>query len=107
MPKLRKGQVAFPPPRMNTCHDIRKWTACSVCGAIGHRDNMVQSSPDVFWHGRCFVKRFGIERLLEMPRKETTKLSLGDLGLDLMRALVSGISAQTENAKATDGTEGR
>jgi len=53
---------------------------------------MVASSKDVFWHGRCFVKKFGLELLIEMPRSETIKLTLGDLGLRLMAALLDRMS---------------
>ncbi len=90
MPRLAKGQVAFgkEPLPLKTCHDIRLWTACSHCHVLGTKNEMVQSSDKNFWHGRCFARKFGTDRLVEMPGKETAKLSLGDLGVDLMRRIL-------------------
>lgn len=90
MPRLEKGQVKFGDGDLplRTCHDIRRWTGCARCGVLGSKDSMIQTSNQ-FWHGRCFVKQFGMERLREMPATETNKLTLGDLGVRLMRALTT------------------
>jgi hypothetical protein len=92
MPRLQKGQRPFDktPLPMRTCHDIRLWTACSHCAALGSKSDMLKTAKNQFWHGRCFAKRFGVERLLGLPREETGKLRLDDLGVALMRALIGG-----------------
>jgi hypothetical protein len=92
-PRLEKGQVRFEdmPLPLRTCHDIRKWRGCVLCKKLGDKNQMLQSSKETFWHGRCFAKQFGTDRLLELPREQLEKLSLGDLGLRLMRAVVDGL----------------
>ncbi len=92
---LAKGQVPFGEMTlpMRTCHDIRLWRGCPGCMNLGSKNNMVRLSNDQFWHGRCFAEKFGVDRLLQMPREETVKLTLGDLGVDLMGRLLDKIDA--------------
>jgi hypothetical protein len=86
---LAYGQTLFPPPPMRTCHDIRKWRHCAECSHIGGMDQMVKSrANDDWYHGRCFAKKFGVDALLALPMAQTEKLTLGDLGVDLMGQLL-------------------
>ncbi len=90
VPRLARGQTAFPPPPLRTCHDIRKWCYCVVCSNIGSTEDMVKPRKDDDWyHGRCFAKKFGVDALLALPMAQTEKLTLGDLGVDLMSQLVN------------------
>lgn len=91
MSRLKRGQVNFAKLLpLRTCHDIRSWRPCAYCLKPGSVATMIEASKDNFWHGRCFERKFGMERMLEMPRKELVKLSLGDLGVDLMKELLAG-----------------
>jgi len=79
------------------CHDIRHWTACKGCGGLGDQMAMLsyQGAP---FHGTCLVKLLDRRTLLKLPASELGKLTLGDTGTPLMRALL--------NRKATQGTCG-
>jgi hypothetical protein len=92
MPRFEKGQRPFDKMLpIKTCHDIRLWRRCEECHQLGGKNSMLSSGKDAFWHGRCFAKRFGTERMLEMPREQLATLMLGDLGVRLMRSVVNGI----------------
>lgn len=67
---LAQGQVQFREMiEIKTAHDMIRHGKVSV-------------------HGRCYVAEFGRQSLFDLPPSETDKLSLGDLGVDLMRALL-------------------
>lgn len=96
MPRFEKGQRPFDNLLpIKTCHDIRLWRACAECHELGSKNSMINSG-DGFWHGRCFAKRFGVERLLEMPREQLATLMLGDLGVRLMRSVLDGAEGVVE-----------
>jgi hypothetical protein len=92
--KLARGQTPFPPPPMKTCHDIRKWRYCKGCSHIAGQDQMVKDADGDHWHGRCFAKKFGVGTLLALPMAQTEKLTLGDLGVDLMGQLLDRAKPQ-------------
>jgi hypothetical protein len=52
-----------------------------------------------WYHGRCFVDAFGAVALARLPRETTDRLTLGDLGTRLMRALVG--ARERVKARAT------
>lgn len=82
MPRLMKGQVRFGRPEMKTCHDIRSWRACPECGDLGHKQNMIESGYGknaTYYHGRCFVYRFGMEQLVRLPQEKVAGITMGDL----------------------------
>lgn len=87
---LSKGQVPFEDLlTIRTAHDVRRLRACARCGEIGDSDLMAFGYPydNDYFHGRCFVAEHGFEALLQLPGV-ARKLTLGDLGLDLMRQLI-------------------
>lgn len=92
--RLARGQLPHEQLiTLRTAHDVRRLRTCPGCGGIGHSDAMVFAWPhgkdaDAYYHGRCFVAEFGFDALAGMP-EENKKLSLGDLGVDLMRRLVA------------------
>jgi hypothetical protein len=95
MPRLYKGQVSFDKLiSFDTCHDVRKLRGCEYCHKMGLSTNMVQPSKGVFYHGRCFERKFDVERLLELPRDQVSRLTLGDLGVTLARAVVDGLRSK-------------
>lgn len=87
--RLRKGQHRHETMlHLRTAHDVRKLRTCAYCGKLGSSDAMLDTSPQYWWHGRCFKKKFGLERLLEEGDERLSRLTLGDLGVELMRQIV-------------------
>lgn len=71
-------------PHLETAHDVRFITKCDACPDLGDGRRMILAR----YHGRCFIKRFGLEDFLDLPDEETSKVSLGDIGTKAMKALV-------------------
>ena len=92
--RLRKGQHKFEdmPPTLRTAHDVRKLRSCAYCGRLGSSETMLDTSAKQWWHGRCFVKKFGVELLMVQDVDAISRLTLGDLGVDLMKRIMDGIS---------------
>lgn len=70
-------------------HDVRTLRVCAVCSNLGNSHSMVDLDSE-WYHGRCFVKRHGGKALGALPKSKTDRLTLGDLGVRLMRALING-----------------
>lgn len=70
-----------------TAHDVRHLTTCCACGALADSRDLIEDAH-MFWHGRCYRERFGVDALLRLPSAQTDKLTLGDIGGDTMRALL-------------------
>lgn len=91
---MAKGQVPFSELlTIRTAHDVRKLTVCAHCGQIGNRDTMLLGHPyqpaTEYFHGRCFAEYHGVDALLDMvAHGRADQLTLGDLGADLMRAVL-------------------
>lgn len=87
--KLHRGQVPFSDLiTVKTAHDVRRLCACQHCGEIGDNAEMVFAWPyeTAYFHGRCFAKAHGVDALIDL---KPAGLTLGDLGLDLMRAVLA------------------
>lgn len=69
-------------------HDVRTLRVCAVCANLGNSTTMVDLY-DEWFHGRCFVKRFGGKALGALPKAKTDRLTIGDLGVRLMKALLN------------------
>lgn len=80
-----------------TVHDVRHLALCPVCGNIGLDWAMIRESWDSghWFHGRCFVERFGIDALLKRAGPDTGGLTLDDLGFDNMKRLVDHIASKS------------
>lgn len=80
---------ALPQPHIRTAHDVRHLAACTHCGDLG--DDRVMVAPLLsksLYHGRCYVARFGLTGLLNLPKVQANKLTLGDIGPKAARALL-------------------
>lgn len=85
--KLKAGQLPLADlPRVESAHDVRTLRGCKVCKGLGNTDSMIDLDAEWF-HGRCFVARFGGKALSALPKSKTNRLTLGDLGVRLMKAL--------------------
>lgn len=71
-------------PDLKTAHDVRHLDKCDVCSDLGDVRRMILAR----YHGRCYIRRFGLDDFLELPKEETDKVSLGDIGLNAMKALI-------------------
>ena len=86
--KLKYGQVPLDElPRVKKAHDVRTLRPCTGCNGIGNSDAMVEHGASWF-HGRCFVVAVGETALFALPKAQTDRLTLGDLGVDLMKRLI-------------------
>lgn len=70
-----------------TAHDVRHLMICSHCKSLGDRRSMVTLDGGQ-WHGGCYIDKFGKAELLKLPHKEIRKLTLGDIGPTMMRAIL-------------------
>lgn len=71
---------------LNRAHDVRRLTICA-CKGVGDRRRMI-FDPEGWFHGRCFIARFGLDALLKLPEETQRRLTLGDIGGPAMRALL-------------------
>lgn len=85
-----KEVARFDYATIDRAHDVRHLRPCYACGGIGDHRKMVSNTGNVY-HGRCFEARFGIDALLDLPQVETGKLTIGDIGVKSMKALVDRI----------------
>lgn len=84
----------LPDPALRTAHDVRHLVTCtnSRCNQLGDDRHMIcVRSMDVrnYYHGRCFVKVFGLGALLNTPREQLETLTLGDVGPAIARAILA------------------
>lgn len=78
----------LPAPTLRTAHDVRHLQGCTACRQVGDDRTMIDLDGEWF-HGRCFVESFGLKYLLALPKSKTDRLTLGDVGVRTMRALVN------------------
>lgn len=85
---LKAGQVPLDSLVMiEKAHDVRKLCVCGSCGGLGNTDSMIERDEE-WLHGRCFVSRYGKAELCHLPKKQTDRLTLGDLGVTIMKYLI-------------------
>ena len=76
------------PPELRTAHDVRRLACCEYCGGSGDTKNMIELQRRGWVHGRCYVAEYGIGNLLHQPMSVLEKLTLGDIGVDAMKAIL-------------------
>lgn len=76
-------------------HDVRRLRICPACQEMGdlrnmiaHTDQPIEFHTERYYHGGCFVSSFGEEALLTLPISETDRLTLRDIGAEMMRKLL-------------------
>lgn len=77
---------------LENCHAVRQLRVCAGCAAIGDGRHMIRQERGKacrHFHGRCFIKSHGMTLFLQLPRAETDKLALDDIGSDAMKALMN------------------
>jgi hypothetical protein len=88
-PPLRAGQVPLAElVRIERAHDVRTLRVCAACSGLGNAGTMLDVGKEWF-HGRCFLGRFGLAALLGLPPCKTARLMLGDVGEGTMRRLLT------------------
>ncbi len=87
--KLARGQVPLNELiRMQKAHDVRTLRVCGSCGGMGNCDRMIEHGKE-WLHGRCFVSRYGKAELCHLPKAQTDRMTLNDLGLATMKYLLA------------------
>ena len=79
-------------PELRTCHDVRRLAPCERCKGMGDKRHMVpvgSGRAREHLHGRCYVKSYGLEAMLMLPRDITDTLYLDDIGGKTMTALMN------------------
>lgn len=56
---------------------------------------MIELSSGEFFHGRCFIKDHGLDALLELPFEKVSRLTLGDVGSDVMIKILDKLERKT------------
>ena len=78
-------------PTLETCHDVRHLRACRGCSGLGDKRSMIQierGKSARHYHGRCYIASHGMTLFLRLPKEETEKLTLNDIGSKAMKALL-------------------
>ena len=92
----------LPAPNLQAAHDVRHLVVCAYarCRQLGDERHMVparamsfQSSSDgkAYYHGRCYVRAFSLKSLLACPKRVLARLTLGDVGVKTMKAIVAKV----------------
>jgi hypothetical protein len=77
---------------IDTAHSVRTLRTCDYCDGIGNNHSMLQveiAHEKVWMHGRCFIRSLGMLNFLKLPRRETRKMRLDDIGVRAMKTLVN------------------
>ena len=77
-------------------HDVRHLCICGLCGSIGDNRKMLSIDfprsdygiwKNVTVHGACAYAKLG-EDILTLPFEQRTKLTISDVGIEMMQRLV-------------------
>lgn len=77
---------------VRTAHDVRRIEPCTYCRGMGDKRRMIPpictNVEKGYAHGRCYAKKHGRKAFLDLPRDITDRLTWGDIGTLLMKALL-------------------
>jgi len=76
-------------PPLENAHDVRNLRICPICKQMGN----IRCMPDGK-HGRCIIKKEGIEGLLKLGKAEYGKAALADIGCKSAIALLNAWRAK-------------
>ena len=77
----------LPDPDIRRAHDIRHLVVCADCRFLADDRHCVTRAGKSY-HGRCFIRLFGLNALLMTPSRERGGLQLSDVGLRIARVLI-------------------
>ncbi len=81
--KKRPVEVTVGPMRhishMHKAHDIRRLTACDVCGDLGDSERMIEGKTHTCCYGLNHEEPETVKLILALPSNERNKFTLGDL----------------------------
>jgi hypothetical protein len=72
-------------------HAVRDTTTCDICQGMASKKTSILQGKKHF-HGKCFIAQWGIDALLALPTIDKDCLTLGDIGVKAMRALLDSRS---------------
>lgn len=82
----------LPQPEVRRAHDVRHLVVCVGCRCLADERHCVLQVGKPY-HGRCFLRRFGMGALQAMPRQARAGLQLSDIGMLAARLLIAGDAA--------------
>lgn len=81
-----------PQPELRRAHDVRHLVVCVSCRCLADVRHCVHHDGKPY-HGRCFLRRFGMRALQALPRESRNGLQLSDIGILAARVLIAGDAA--------------
>lgn len=82
----------LPQPELRHVHDVRHLVVCGGCRRLADERHCVRRDGKSY-HGRCFLRRFGMRALRALPRESRAGLQLSDIGILAARVLIAGDAA--------------
>ncbi|MDA8347839.1 MAG: hypothetical protein M0038_03370 [Pseudomonadota bacterium] len=82
----------LPQPELRCAHDVRHLVVCVGCRCLADERHCVLRAGKPY-HGRCFLRRFGMSALRAVPREARAGLQLSDIGMLAARVLIAGDAA--------------
>ena len=82
----------LPQPELRHAHDVRHLVVCEGCRCLADERHCVRREGQPY-HGRCFLRRFGMRALQAVPREARGGLQLSDIGMLAARVLIAGDAA--------------
>ena len=76
-------------PEVRRAHDVRHLVVCADCEGLADDRHCVARAGKPY-HGRCFLRRFGMRALQAVPRDARAGLQLSDIGIFVARVLIEG-----------------
>ena len=79
------------PMSLDNCHDVRYLLICYHCRELldtRHSIMRIDHGNRRYWHGRCFLSKFGARKFFALPDVDLNTLTLGDIGVEVMKKLV-------------------
>lgn len=87
--KIPKGGLRVPVfhhGMIQSVKDVRSLRTCGLCNGLGKAPSMINVDKGHV-HGRCYLTVHGKESLLALPKEQLDRLTIGDIGWELMKEL--------------------
>ena len=87
-----RGLGPLPDPEIRRAHDVRHLVVFADCRCLADDRHCVTRAGKPY-HGRCFLRSFGMRALQALPPKARSGLQLSDIGVLVARVLIEGDAA--------------
>ncbi len=89
------GLGPLPEPEVRRALDVRHLVVCVGCQCLADERHCVLRAGKPY-HGRCFLRRFGLRALQAMSPAARGGLQLADIGMLAARVLIAGDAAAAQ-----------